>query len=219
MNSTQFDIVLPVHINRNFQIPMTVKCINLLREHTPSANLIIVETEQLFEDMADEHICSGDPLTFAKKVNIGLRQSKADHVIIASNDIYVSDGYAEAMLKCFEHDKCGVATVLSEQFHEKTRDLIEEGFFGGLWMVSRECLNKVGLLDETFINCFEDSDYWVRVKLAGMKILINRSVQIHHVQSQTVMHDESHANNYCFGRKIFKEKHKDCGLELYERLK
>jgi GT2 family glycosyltransferase len=47
--------------------------------------------------------------------------------------------------------------------------------------LSRQTVDKVGLLDERFsVGMFEDDDYALRVKKAGLKILCVEDVFIHH---------------------------------------
>ena len=216
------DIVLPIHIGRNEQVPMTLKAIEAIEEHTEDYNLIIVEssTGRYFEEYADTYIFCDEPLTYAKKVNLGLAETENDYIVVTSNDVFVSSGWVDALLTVFEKQKdCGIATLLSTQFNEISKPEIVFGFFGGLWMVKREALENIGLLDSRYVNSFEDADYWIRCKLAGYELLINRGCVIHHEVSKTICHDTNHDTNFINGRILFNEKHKDCGLELFEQLR
>jgi len=52
-----------------------------------------------------------------------------------------------------------------------------------LWVLKREVLKKVGLLDENIFYAPEDVDYCLRIWLAGYKIIYNSEVTaIHHAQ-------------------------------------
>jgi GT2 family glycosyltransferase len=217
--SSDVDIVLPIHINQNSQIPMTVKAIEELKRYALLANLIAIDSSGTFEDYVDEFFCTEKPCTYAQNVNIGLKLSTRPFILIASNDVFPDKMWLDGIGECFEDGKCGVGTLLSTQFNEEPRNVIEEGFFGGFWMVSRKCFEDVGYLDEKFINSFEDADYWIRVLQAGYKLLINRGVMVEHLVSRTISNDKNHVNNFLRGREIFNKKHKDCGLELFERLK
>ena len=53
---------------------------------------------------------------------------------------------------------------------------------GCFWMIRREALEQVGLLDESFFFYGEDRDYCKRMRLAGWKIIYNPSAKIFHFE-------------------------------------
>lgn len=57
---------------------------------------------------------------------------------------------------------------------------------GACMMISREALDKVGLLDETYFMFYEEYDYCERIKKGGLKIYYNGFSSILHKQSVTV---------------------------------
>lgn len=215
------DIILPIYIQHKHQVPMTLKAIEAIEEHTLGYNLIIVESSdgRYFEDYADEYVFCDEPLNYSKKVNLGLKLSKNDYIVVSSNDVFVDRNWVISLLKCFRDKDCGIATLLSSQFNKIPKDEITFGFFGGLYMFKRKSLEDIGLLDERFVNSFEDADLWIRTELAGYKLLQNNSCIVKHDVSQTICHDIKHGDNFNMGRILFNEKHKDCGLKLFEQLR
>ena len=57
---------------------------------------------------------------------------------------------------------------------------------GACMMVSREALNKVGLMDENYFMFYEEYDYCERVRQAGFKIFYNGHSSILHKQSISI---------------------------------
>ena len=215
-------IVIPCFLKSNKHLSMSCRCIDTIKKCTTLPyDLIIVENsdEPLLEDECDTHIYSNKFKSFAVNVNEGLHKSKSDYTVLVSNDIFVEDGWLEGMLKCFEDSKCGVSYPLSRQFNIDREDKIEPWFFGAIWMVSKEAIAKVGYLDERFINSFEDSDYWIRMMMSGYSLLLNRNVLVEHLVGATAYGIDSHTENYKKNQKLFIEKHKDCGLDIYQDLK
>jgi len=54
-----------------------------------------------------------------------------------------------------------------------------------IWLVSSECLKKVGFFDQDFPHYGEDNDYAHRVKLAGLKVGVAPSVLANHARYKT----------------------------------
>lgn len=218
------DIIIP-SANLNERIhDITMECVGNIKASEDyekyKPRIIIVETGGCyFQGCSDVLIYSDNIGTYAKNVNKGLRESNADYMIVMSNDVFVNDKFIKPMLECFDEPRCGIATVLSSEFKEEPEDVIEEGYWGGCWMMSRECFEDVGYLDERFVNSFEDADYWVRTELAGYKLYLNRSCLVHHIGRATVRHDKSHRKNFSKNRELFQEKHKDSISKLYNQLK
>jgi hypothetical protein len=66
-----------------------------------------------------------------------------------------------------------------------TKDQVVDQVMGAFMLISRSCLNKVGLLDENFWIWFEDVDYCKRVKNAGLQVVYSPKMSIIHNQSQS----------------------------------
>ncbi len=58
-------------------------------------------------------------------------------------------------------------------------------FPGPAFLIKREVIKKIGMLDENFVVGFEDLDYSLRAKDAGYKVLVTDKASIIHVGSST----------------------------------
>lgn len=96
---------------------------------------------------------------------------------------------------------------IDDLFSEK---ITEEPDFS-CFMISKECVDKVGYFDENFYPAyFEDNDYHYRINLAGLKaIKTTRSVYFH-FGSQTIKNDSKirviSNRNYIKNQKFFEKK-------------
>lgn len=203
---------------------MSIKCISLLEEATLNDyQLIIVENGDMpthHDSGVAAYVYTREINHFAKNVNIGLQFARGEYVVVLSNDVFVPFGWDDFLLRVFKKKpNCGVATLLSSEFNEPEQDIIEEGYFGAIWMAKKEVIDKVGLLDERFKNSFDDADYWVRVKQAGYGLYVNKGHIVEHLVKATANKNPKHHKLYEENRRLFNEKHKDCGLEIFERLR
>lgn len=150
---------------------------------------------------------------FAAGCNIGIREAKKygyDYVILLNNDTIIkSNDLVEQLLKCFEIEELvGISggKILYFDTPEKTwyeagyissirlkarnrngiRGIVETPFVTGcLQMISREAIEKVGLLKEDYFLCYEDADYCERMKGKNYKCMYNSEAQIFHKVSKS----------------------------------
>jgi GT2 family glycosyltransferase len=74
---------------------------------------------------------------------------------------------------------------------------------GACMMISRQAINKVGLLDETYFMFYEEYDYCERIKQAGFQIYYNGNSYILHKQSVTVGKNSPLKSYYMFRNRIY----------------
>jgi len=154
---------------------------------------------------------NGTNLGFAKGCNQGLEAAHGDYLLLLNNDVVVTEGWLSGLLACFRyHPETGIVGPLTNNISGIQRlpaapsspraglDEFAAGIrtrFGGrriyhrrivgfCMLFSRDLLNRVGYLDESFGNGnFEDDDYCLRAELEGFRNLIAGDVFIHHYGS------------------------------------
>ncbi len=60
---------------------------------------------------------------------------------------------------------------------------------GASWIIRREVFETIGLLDETFVNYYSDSDFCFRARAAGFKVLYDPRLVIQHKIGQSAQPD------------------------------
>ncbi len=173
---------------------------------------------------------------FPKAVNQGLKTAKGNYILIANNDIVVTEGWLERMLEVAESDnKIGIVGPISnavsgvqldkeakysnlEEMHRyseqvkqlhsgQTLEFPRVAFLCTL--IKREVINKIGGLDERFSpGNYEDDDYCLRAQIAGFKTVIAKDVFIHHYGSKSFAAEgpDKYKRRLEINQKIFVEK-------------
>lgn len=148
---------------------------------------------------------------FAAGCNQGLKAAKGDYLLLLNNDVVVTKGWLAGMLNCFNgRSDTGFVGPLTNNisglqrlpnspsspqngldlFAEKLkikfggRRIYQRRIVGFCMLFSRELLNRVAYLDESFgSGNFEDDDYCLRAELEGFRNVIAGDVFIHHYGS------------------------------------
>ncbi|MHA0857008.1 glycosyltransferase family 2 protein [Paenibacillus sp. CMAA1364] len=149
-------------------------------------------------------------LGFPIACNTGMSVASGDQVVLLNNDVIVSHHWLDHMLiALYSEDEIGIVGPMtryvsgiqrvdyvyenSEQFHALARKwnisdpLIwhkTERIVGLCFLLRRELMNVVGLLDEQFSpGHYEDDDYCFRARAHGYKLIACGDVLVHHVGS------------------------------------
>lgn len=217
-------VVMPVLIRTGRHISMTQRCIELARKCTKVPfQLIIVESgSQYFQDQADIHVYEKVPTTPEIGHNLGFRiASRNNFVVLLTNDTYMNDNWLEVLLSTFScKNDCGLATLGCEhQKHAQANEIYEDRWFD-VAMIDSKVFEKIGYYDERYNGSWPDTDLLVRAYKEGWKMYrnLNCIVRVEGTQT-TVGMNPKHMENYEKGRQLFIEKHKDCGLPIYEACK
>lgn len=144
-------------------------------------------------------IANGRNLGFAAGANVGLRHALhhgADYVFLANNDTTLAVDAITVLVAAAQAHDAAIASpaIFYASMPERVwwlggrrrpwllevAPLIQSGsdpfivdFVTGCGMlISRRCLETVGLFDEQFFMYYEDSDYCLRVQQAGLRILV-----------------------------------------------
>jgi GT2 family glycosyltransferase len=150
-------------------------------------------------------------LGFVKATNQGLAFSTAPYVMLMNNDTEAVPGWLEKLRSAFDVDAAvGITGPLTNSpkcwqgraFHELRQILADPArvesalsttvlphgrmlaFFCA--MISRRCLDTVGMLDEDFgVGFGDDDNYCLRAERAGFRLVLVRSLVIPHVHRTT----------------------------------
>jgi hypothetical protein len=114
---------------------------------------------------------------FGRNVNLGLGLAAGEFVAVVNNDAHVVAGDV--------HDLCLPGTVTSPlvigELPGIAPPLEPGGFHGCFWVAPRDVLDRVGLLDDRFDGAFwEDDDFLMRLREAGVPTRQVRSVRVRH---------------------------------------
>lgn len=169
-----------------------------------------IETERFLNNIKNKYkdkiILSKnrENLGFVKTVNSGLKQSNADYVLLLNTDCLVADKTIEKLINNMEKDSniglmCPISSnaanltlemfpgfsymqmdkLLESKFKEMTFDACT--VVGNCLMISRECLNKVGLLDEAYgMGYGEETDYQFKAMKKGFKAKVAIDTYVFH---------------------------------------
>lgn len=141
---------------------------------------------------------------FARNVNLGLRLACGKYLAVANNDTEVVEGDL--------HDLCVAGTVTSpvvEGLRPGVAGPITGiGFHGCFWVVPREVLDRVGLLDERFEGgFFEDDDFLERLRAVRIPTRQVPSVRVRHVGGLTMLKLPDRGRGwYDRSERLFEEK-------------
>ncbi len=154
---------------------------------------------------------------FPKAVNQGINDSIGEYIIIANNDIIVTQNWLTRLIEVAESDSnIGIVGPISnyvsgaqldknanyksiEEMHKYAASVAKENkgkitefprvaFLCTL--IKKEVIDKIGGLDERFSpGNFEDDDFCLRAQLAGYKTVIAHDVFIHHYGSKSFKAD------------------------------
>jgi len=133
--------------------------------------------------------------SFSNSMNAGIKEATGDYVCVIGNDVFPDDGWLEKLLEIAEDTKSFVVSPVNDKtelsnymVNEIREGLYQAQFFPAVcWLLSRECIDKVGLFDQQFLlGTWEDNDYARRVYNAGGSILVTTDVMVKHLESQTL---------------------------------
>lgn len=159
-------------------------------------------------------------LGFPKACNLGLQLASGDEVLLLNNDVVVSTGWLSnlkaALYSAADIGIVGPVTNYAsgrqqvkteyqglEEFHTVARQanisdprkwIPVRRLVGLCFLLKREVLESVGLLDERFSpGHYEDDDYCYRARLQGYRMLIAGDCLVHHEGSASFKKEFNHS--------------------------
>lgn len=143
-------------------------------------------------------------LGFVKSCNYGISISKSDYVLLLNSDCLLSKNAVGKMLKAIRKDKkigllCPISSkaanlsfpLPSGHNYQSLNTLFENNFKGKIFdactvvgnclMISRKCINEVGMFDEIFEKGYtEETDYQFKAMKKGFKAKVLIDTYVFH---------------------------------------
>lgn len=205
MAETLVSIIIPI----KDELMVTTMCLDSILAYTKNFELILIndgssqDTSKFLLNFAQKPANlpqtklithNNIPLGWVKSINDGLKEAKGDFICFLNNDVVVSPGWLEKMLKHFAVDKelgaLGPTTnrVEGYQHIDYNREGVDfqytDVLTGFCILLRKEVVDKIGGLDTCFgFGGQDDSDYMIRTRQAGYKVGIARDVFLYHYGS------------------------------------
>ena len=198
----RYDVIIPNYVTeRTLGIVRT--CLGQLRECSPEHRLILVDNAspawrevwpEVNRHQRPTVVRNPENLGFVKAVNQGLRLARAERIVLLNNDVWVSPGWMERMDAALR-GQVGIVGPRSNQNGTISASLtyvaptiLPRGAMLPFFcvMLTREVVDRVGLLDEAFgVGLGDDDDYCHRAQRAGFDLCYLGDLTIRHFHKTT----------------------------------
>jgi GT2 family glycosyltransferase len=188
----KYSVIVLIYHRTPELVQMARNCITSIKNSSQDYELIIVDngsTERYaWENECDTYIRFNQNKGISAGWNAGLKASRGKYKVVLGDDTILHKGYLEALQEAMDMPDCGVANV-HVQHLPHGEGVIEnyKWFSGACFMLKQKTLERVGYFDEGIFPCnHEDWDYWVRTYQAGLKLYVNFTFTVQHLEGQTL---------------------------------
>ena len=216
-----FTVIMPCYIVNEELGKLTENAIQSFQQ----THLIIIDNASpvgggylRFE--ADTYIRNQENLGYAKAVNQGLKLANTEYVAIANNDIRVSPNWKEVAKEVLsEKDvySCHFRMTDYDTPFEYGNSVIYRGkerwCHGSFYVIKGEPL----LLDESYLNSYDDWDLFHRVRMSGKKQAYTDKACFQHKHSTTQQLIPEREENDRKNKEYFREKWGDYAENLFAK--
>ena len=190
-----YDLIIVAKSSREDLKRVTQRCIDTALADG-EINVIVVETSgniHKYTGVSETVLYSG-PFCYNRALNMGLERAKGNVHILANNDLLFHPGWGvmgEQMYINDYHSACALSQDPRQRVYARG-DFIYPGYSVGYhivgWciFVTKECITKIGKLDESFEFWYSDNMYAEQIQSAGIRHGLFCNVQIDHVTSVTL---------------------------------
>ena len=207
-----FSVIIP---SRN--IDNLRPCVAAVRECEPLARIIVVD-DGLEDGIANLELVMGiAPFVFSRNVNIGIMAAGRDDVVVLGDDglLQTPGGFSLLASEAEAHPEYGIISATMNNVGNRNqwpmgvglRDEPRVVCFVAVY-IPRRTIDAVGLMDQRFTAYgFDDDDFCLRVRNAGLKIGIHDGCFVDHNSLTSTFRGNPKATaNLTDGLKIFVDK-------------
>lgn len=167
-------------------------------------------------------------------LNIGIRESKSDYIVIANNDlIFYSNWFSEIVTQFNNDRELMSVSPIDRQWFRHSENIFNSSneiyignktsfeFAGWCFVIKREVLKALGSFDERFSFYYQDNDWVNLYNLHNIKHGLCTKSNVHHLLSKSIdilKGAEAKIYSMEFHHKIYADKWNKAGVKKYKRL-
>ena len=142
---------------------------------------------------------SKENLGWAAGMNLGIKESTTDYVMINSPDINISNHNIEKLYfeaKKIKNFALFAPTYLDETIHKNfykkpdatdiLKDILEVEWIDNSFIINKKEIDNIGYFDENFFMYFENLDFCKRIFDSKKKILVSKNIKFTHEGTNSV---------------------------------
>ena len=208
-------------------------CIDRVKKFTNNSfELILIDNGSTvgidyIKSQADKYVRNEENLGFAVACNQGFALAEGEFVVLMNNDIFVYDGWIEALLKTFDDNPdCGLAMPALVSSTKDARVALEMdkldlstnygkygrgAEFGSCYMIKKKLLDEIKkrdgyIFDERFkIGFGEDRDLYRRIREIGYETIKTHKTRVFHMGNVTIAKIENR-KQYTLPNRLYLKK-------------
>lgn len=192
----KYDLIIVTLSSKKRLIEITQRCIDSARQDGAELNIIVVETNPIAHEYQniDTLVKYKGEFCYNRALNEGLKYATGDVHVLANNDLIFHKGWSEIgeLMLCNDY---GSASALSSWHISKGMrqgDFIYPGYrieyevAGWCLFITRESMQKIGQLDESFEFWHSDNMYAEQLKAHDIKHGLFCNIRVDHLESVTL---------------------------------
>jgi len=217
-NTVTYSIIIPYHSNRSLLYTCISSIITTISDDT---EIIIVENNddanQLDIKVPDrcQVLRYNENLYYPKAINIGAKAAHGDFVVLVDADIFVQNGWLEALTNCFLSNPSvgGCSAKMLDPFDGSikefgigyngynfphpfagrpasfqltTQDCEVQAFCSATSIFRRDLFLEIGGLDERLVDGYSDIEFCIRLHKNGYRTYVVANALVYHHGSSTI---------------------------------